>query len=80
MQDFRRVFEIHTNAGDGPCPECSATLSFDAGSRIDSAINHVLDHGWSLLHVGSEWARDEHGASISHTVAILGTLRDGYAR
>jgi hypothetical protein len=51
-------------------------LSIDAGHRVDAAINHMLDHGWSLLHVGSEWDRDQQGKSISHTVAILGTPRD----
>jgi hypothetical protein len=76
MQDVRRVFEIHTNAGLARCPECSADLSIDAGHRVDAAINHMLDHGWSLLHVGSEWDRDQQGQSISHTIAILGTLRD----
>jgi hypothetical protein len=55
---------------------CGIDLSADLGGKIDKAINHLLEHGWLLLHVGSEWARDENGRSISHTVAILGTLRE----
>ena len=42
------------------------------GNTIDGAINHVLAHGWRLLHVGAEWGEDSDGKSISHTVAILG--------
>ena len=39
---------------------------------IHDAINHVLAHGWQLLHVGAEFGQDEEGKSVSHTVAILG--------
>ena len=42
------------------------------GELIHDAINHVLTHGWQLLHVGAEFGQDEEGKSVSHTVAILG--------
>ena len=72
-QKIRKTFEIHTNISPVICPVCDQTLrSFAPGETIHEAINHVLDHGWFLLHVGAEWARDEDGKSISHTVAILG--------
>ena len=72
MHDIRRTFEIHTNIGPTICPVCRANIDI-RGDTIDGAINHVLDHGWQLLHVGSERGDDEDGKSISHTVAILGT-------
>jgi len=59
-QDIKKTLEIHTNI----------TRS---GERIDGAINHMLEHGWRLLHVGSEWSEDREGKTIHHTVAILGT-------
>jgi hypothetical protein len=76
MEDIRETFEIHTNIGPVVCPTCQESLS-DVGlssDRIDRAINHLLGHGWRLLHVGSEWGRDEQGKSISHTVAFLGKV------
>ena len=72
MQDIRRTFEIHTNIGPTICPACQADIDIH-DDKIDHAINHVLDHRWRLLHVGSERGDDENGNSISHTVAILGT-------
>ena len=73
LADIREVFEIHTNISPYGCPVCSKTLSkIRTGNCIDDAINHVLQHGWRLLHVGAEWGEDEEGKSVSHTVAILG--------
>lgn len=71
MQDIRKTFEIHTNIGPAICPVCRLDLRIHEDT-IDTAINHVLDHGWRLLHVGSERGSDEDGKSVSHTVAILG--------
>ena len=73
LANIRKTFEIHTNIGPVICPVCPDKLSTTGtGNRIDGAINHVLQHGWRLLHVGSEWGEDEDGKSVSHTVAILG--------
>lgn len=71
MQDIIKAFEIHTNIYPTICPACQANLDIH-NDKIDHAINHVLDHGWRLLHVGSERGDDEDGRSISHTVAFLG--------
>ena len=75
LADIRETFEIHTNISPVTCPVCEEHLSEGAsmtGEKIDGAINHVLAHGWRLLHVGAEWGEDSDGKSISHTVAILG--------
>ena len=71
VQDISKTFEIHTNIGPTICPVCREHIDIH-GDTIDRAINHVLDHGWQLLHVGSERGSDEDGKSVSHTVAILG--------
>ena len=75
LADIRETFEIHTNISPVTCPVCGEDLGKTAGitgEKIDGAINHVLTHGWRLLHVGAEWAEDSDGKSISHTVAFLG--------
>ena len=73
-QRIHKTFQIHTNTGMGACPECGESFGAGGftGNPIDGAINHVLAHGWLLLHVGAEWGEDQDGKSISHTVAILG--------
>ena len=77
LADIRETFEIHTNISPVTCPVCGEDLgkrAGDTGNTIDGAINHVLAHGWRLLHVGAEWGEDSEGKSISHTVAILGKV------
>ncbi|MCY4497232.1 MAG: hypothetical protein OXC14_08100 [Rhodospirillaceae bacterium] len=71
MQDIIKTFELHTNICPTVCPECGEVLDI-RDDTIDHAINHVLGHGWKLLHVGSEQGDDEYGRFFSHTVAILG--------
>ena len=71
LADIRETLEIHTCFSPVRCPVCGDYIR-NSGEQIDGAINHVLQHGWRLLHVGSEWGEDEEGKSISHTVAILG--------
>jgi len=52
------------------CDICGATL--DTEDRLGDAINHYLEHGWILLHVGgqSSWGPD--GKVWTDTVAIVG--------
>ena len=71
LADIRETFEIHTNFSPTTCPVCEGDIR-GRGEQIDDAINHLLTHGWRLLHVGAEWDQDETGESCSHTVAILG--------
>ena len=69
--DIREIFEINKLFSPVICPVCGASICV-RGEQIDGAINHVLTHGWRLLHVGAEFGQDEEGKSISHTVAFLG--------
>ena len=71
LADIRETFEIHTNFSPVKCPVCGEDIR-GRGEEIDGAINHVLAHGWRLLHIGSERGEDSDGLTVSHTVAILG--------
>lgn len=53
------------------CPYCG---KFQEGEQIDECVNHLLlEHGGTLLHVGSEAFLDERGATAHATVAVVGT-------
>jgi len=41
---------------------------YDLGNRIQ----HYLDHGYKLLHVGSETSHDDEGKPWHSTVAVVG--------
>ena len=71
LADIRETFEINSNFFSVKYPVCGQNI-YDHGELIHDAINHVLTHGWQLLHVGAEFGQDEEGKSVSHTVAILG--------
>lgn len=74
MEKFRKTFQIHTNVLPIVCPECDKNIGGGdvTGTPIYGAINHMLEHGWQLLHIGAEWGKDSDGKSISHTVVFLG--------
>jgi hypothetical protein len=75
LTDIKRVLELHTNLGGMTCPECGASLKSNDDSGIGPGVNHMLNHGYVLLHVGSEWGRDHNGMSIHHTVVFVGTKK-----
>ena len=72
LGEITTTFQIHSNSAPHSCPECREHLRVEPGMRIEEAINHLLTHGYQLLHIGSEWSEDSSGKSISHTVAVLG--------
>jgi hypothetical protein len=56
-----------------PCQVC--TEGIDTGGRNDhiaAAINHYLQHGYKLLHVGQETEYTPEGQLYQATVAVLG--------
>jgi len=73
IRDIKHTVQIHTNSTVAGCQLCGAHLYDGNGSPVAPAINHMLDHGYRILHIGGEWARDGEGNSIQHTVVILGT-------
>ena len=63
------VFKVSSNEGRS-CPSCTKWL--DGHGNWTDSVNHVLGHGWRLLHVGGEASTDDQGKSIEFTVAVLG--------
>jgi hypothetical protein len=62
------VHHISTNISAG-CPVCSAHLK--AHEDFDGAVNHMIGHGWTVEHIGSETIHDEHGKPWHTTVAVV---------
>jgi hypothetical protein len=70
MQDTKKIVHVRTNITRG-CPECGGASI--GGDDFEKSVNHLIqDHGYKLLHVGSERDDDQEGKSIHHTVAVLG--------
>jgi hypothetical protein len=68
----KQVFQISTNIWKN-CPECSNMPHSAIGDdEIDERVNHVLQHGYKLLHVGQQTSEDSQGRIWQTTVAILG--------
>jgi hypothetical protein len=71
MGDVKHVVRL-TSDEISVCPVCDK-LPADMSKAFDIAesINHYLNHGYKVLHVGQETSREEHG--LYHmTVAVLG--------
>jgi tRNA U54 and U55 pseudouridine synthase Pus10 len=66
----KATVQIHS-AHPAPCPICGEVVPPAEGHTAD-AINHLLDHGYRLLRVGTQWSRDEDDKLVSHIVATLG--------
>jgi len=63
------VVYLSTNI-DKSCEVCQFRFNnwYDLGNRIQ----HYLDHGYKLLHVGSETSHDDEGKPWHSTVAVVG--------
>jgi hypothetical protein len=65
---IQHVVHISTNIGE-ICNECTKRIGLDT---IAESINHYIEHGYKLLHVGTETSHDKNGNPWHSTVAILG--------
>jgi hypothetical protein len=63
------VIHISTNVSRG-CPVCR---KFSVGGSDDweASVNHMLGHGWQLIHVGTETGFGSDHDPAHHTVAVL---------
>jgi hypothetical protein len=62
------VVHISTNITTG-CEHCTERIG---GERFPESVNHYAEqHGYSLVHVGTETSRDTEGDLQHHTVAVL---------
>lgn len=69
MQETKNVVTVSTNIGT-TCSECDFLIKSE---EFDKNVNHYInEHGYTLLHVGTETGRDYEGAIYHSTVAVLG--------
>ena len=69
FEGVENVVYISTNIGTG-CKHCTEQIGTD---RLAESINHyITQHGYKLLHVGTETSRDMNGNPWHSTVAVLG--------
>jgi hypothetical protein len=67
------VVKLSTNRG-GRCDHCEFPMrSFAGVDNLAESINHYIsEHGYRLLHVGTESDRDDEENPWHSTVAVLG--------
>jgi hypothetical protein len=66
--NMKHVVQISSDV-HGPCEDCG---DFRTDNNVGNAINHYLEHGYVLLHVGSQTTNDLDGKLRHSTVAIMG--------
>jgi hypothetical protein len=73
MEDIKQVVKISTDETltSQKCVVCAIPVGLD---RLEKSINHYIqEHGYKLLHVGTETAKSNEGNGLYYsTVAILG--------
>jgi hypothetical protein len=73
LSTIKHTVKVSSATGADWCAQCGKSIS---AFREDVAlfINHMIqEHGYTLLHIGSEADHDNEGKTTHHTVAILGT-------
>jgi hypothetical protein len=69
FKEVQHVVYVSTNIGTG-CEHCQTTLGLE---RFAESINHYIEqHGYKLLHVGTETSHDDDGSPWHSSVALLG--------
>ena len=68
-EGIKHVVQISTSIGTS-CEHCDFPIGTD---NFAESINHYIEqHGYKLLHVGTETDRDSDGNPWQSTVALLG--------
>jgi len=68
-EGIKHVVYLSTDIGT-ECKHCSERVGLD---NLAESINHYIEqHGYKLLHVGTETSRDTDGRPWHSTVAVLG--------
>ena len=63
-----RIVQISSGVTGGSCEYCSGGLP----NKFAERVNHYLEHGGLLLHVGAQSDRDSEGNPCTNTVAVIG--------
>jgi hypothetical protein len=72
-QTIRRTVEISSNISQG-CDHCNQFVGGGLGDgSLATSINHYIEqHGYKLLHVGTQTNHDNDGKPWHNTIAVLG--------
>lgn len=75
--DATRIVTLASDVSASICRECGNPLPTRQrfANDLQDHVNHYLEHGWLLLHVGSE-TRLEGGRPLHLTVAVMGRPGD----
>ena len=69
MKATKHLVHISTNTGTG-CEHCGTPVGLE---HFAKSVNHYIEqHGYTLLHVGTETSHDMRGELCHSTVAVLG--------
>ncbi len=68
IANMKRVVQVSSDA-HRLCEDCR---EFRTDDNVGNAINHYLQHGYVLLHVGTQTTNDLDGKPRHSTVAIMG--------
>ena len=65
---------VHVSTGVGTyCEHCGEPVGFLDAAGLAHSVNHyIAQHGYALLHVGTETSRDDKGKPWHNTIAVLG--------
>lgn len=76
MDDISEIIQIFSDV-IGPCELCTDRGDWDARDSdrwFSGQVNHLLDHGCSLLHVGQQSTEDHAGNPAQRTRRCLAYL------
>ena len=75
MSDAKRVHQVKSSEVV-QCPVCDRlpeeARGMHDGEELVVQVNHMLGHGWKLLHVGQETSTGMDGDVWQQTTAVLG--------
>ena len=70
MNDIKKVVKISSDIGIG-CTECSG-IRIGQENFAESINHYVQQHGYRILHIGTESTHDNEQNVYHTTIAILG--------
>jgi hypothetical protein len=71
MADYKTVVQL-SSAWQKQCPICKKIPLMTEDPDIGAQINHYLEHGYTLIHVGQETTKNNNGELWQTSVAVLG--------
>lgn len=74
MQDTLHVVYLSSDVKKG-CEHCNEPIPFGDSADIGIWVNHYINHGYKLLHIGTESSWNHEGAPWNSTVAVMGKPR-----